>query len=176
MKALRAVDRWLARVEGFALVTLLAAMVGFAFLQVLLRNVFHAGVEGADILLRHGVLWLTLLGASLATREARHIRIDIFPRLIPPRYRALVEGGTSLAAFAVSAVLTAAAWTLVAGEREAGTTLVLGLPTWIAQAILPVGFLFITFRLGVRAVERFVAPPPSPSPPAAPPLPPRDET
>lgn len=153
MKFLRAIDRWLARAEGIALVALLSAMVGVSFLQVLLRNAFHFGIEGADILLRHGVLWIALLGASLATRQARHIRIDIFPKLIPPGYRRLVEALTSLATFAVSASLVAAAWTLVGLEREARTVLVLGLPTWTAQVILPVGFLFITFRLGLRTIE-----------------------
>ena len=153
MKTLRALDRWLARAEGIALATLLSAMVGVSFLQVLLRNTFHFGIEGADILLRHGVLWIALLGASLATRQSRHIRIDIFPKLIPPGYRWLVDGLTSLATFGVSAALVASAWTLVMLEREAGTVLVLGLPTWIAQIILPIGFLFITFRLGLRTIE-----------------------
>ena len=79
MKVLRAFDRWLARTEGIALVLFLGAMVGVSFLQVILRNVFQSGIDGADVLLRHGVLWVALLGASLATRQARHIRIDIIP-------------------------------------------------------------------------------------------------
>jgi TRAP-type C4-dicarboxylate transport system permease small subunit len=161
LKALRTVDHWLARVEGTLLVAILCVMVGGSFLQVLLRNLFHWGIEGADLLLRHGVLWLALLGASLATRQARHIRIDVFPRLIPPAYQRFVEALTSLAAFGVSAALTAASWTLVLLEREAGSTLVLGLPTWVAQAILPAGFLLITFRFGLQTIERLTgsAPP-----------------
>ncbi|MFQ5914685.1 MAG: TRAP transporter small permease [Nitrospinota bacterium] len=157
MRVLRWLDRWLARLEGFVLVALLAAMVGVSFSQVVLRNVFHTGLEGADVLLRHAVLWIALLGAALATRQFRHIRIDIFPRLIPPRFRRLAEGITSLACFWVSAALTWAAWTLVRLEREAGSVLVLGLPTWAAQVILPVGFLLITFHLGLSSIERFTA-------------------
>ncbi|MEE8110987.1 MAG: TRAP transporter small permease [bacterium] len=155
MKVLYAIDRWLARGEGFVLVAILAAMVGVSFLQVVLRNVFYWGIEGADVLLRHGVLWVALLGASLATRQGRHIRIDIFPKLIPQAYQRVIEGLTALAAFGVSATLTWAAWTLVLDERKAGTELVLDLPTWIAQVILPVGFLLIAFRFGLRAIEHF---------------------
>ncbi|MBI2880605.1 MAG: TRAP transporter small permease [Candidatus Tectomicrobia bacterium] len=163
MKALRAADRWLARAEGALLVALLAAMVGGSFLQVLLRNIFHTGLEGADVLLRHGVLWVALLGASLATREARHIRIDVLPRLIPPRFhrfKRLMEGLACLATLGVSAALAGASFTLVRGEREAGTALALGLPTWAAQAILPAGFLLITFHLAVRGIEGFFPSPP----------------
>ena len=93
--------------------------------------------------------------SSLATRQGRHIRIDIFPKLIPQAYQRVIEGLTALAAFGVSAALTGAALTLVLDERKAGTELVLDLPTWIAQVILPVGFLLIAFRFGLRAIEHF---------------------
>ncbi len=158
MKVLRAFDRWLARTEGIALVLFLGAMVGVSFLQVILRNVFQSGIDGADVLLRHGVLWVALLGASLATRQARHIRIDIIPRLIPAAVQGLIERITGLAAFAVSATLTGAGWTLVKLEREAQTVLALGIPTWVTQVIIPLGFLAITFRLGLMTLERFRTP------------------
>ena len=48
-------------------------------------------------------------------------------------------------------ILTWAGWTLVALEQEAKTALALGVPTWAAQAILPLEFLIITFRLGLLA-------------------------
>ncbi len=117
-----------------------------------------SGIDGADVLLRHGVLWVALLGASLATRQARHIRIDIVSRLIPAAYRAWIERITGLAAFAVSATLTGAGWTLVRFEREARTVLALGIPTWVTQVIIPLGFLAITFRLGLMTLERFRTP------------------
>ena len=126
-------------------------MIGGSFLQVLLRNFFHTGLEGADVLFRHGVLWIALVGASLATRRARHIRIDLVPRLIPSGCRVWVERITAIAALAVAGILTWAGWTLVALEQEAKTALALGVPTWAAQAILPLEFLIITFRLGLLA-------------------------
>ncbi len=126
-------------------------MIGGSFLQVLLRNLFHAGVEGTDVLLRHGVLWIALVGASLATRRARHIRIDIVPRLIPAGCQVWVERITAIAVLAVAGTLAWAGWTLVALEREAKTVLALGVPTWAAQVIIPLEFLIITFRLGLLA-------------------------
>ena len=80
-------------------------MIGGSFLQVLLRNLFHAGVEGTDVLLRHGVLWIALVGASLAIRRARHIRIDIVPRLIPAGCQVWVERITAIAVLAVAGTL-----------------------------------------------------------------------
>lgn len=158
MKVLRAFDRGLARAEGFALVVFVGAMVGVSFLQVILRNLFHTGIEGADVLLRHGVLWVALLGASLATRQARHIRIDIVSRLIPAAHQAWIERITGLAAFAVSVSLTGEGWTLVRLEREARTVLAPGIPTWVAQVIIPLGFLLIAFRLGLMTLENIRTP------------------
>ena len=44
-----------------------------------------------------------------------------------------------------------AACELVATEREAGTTIGAGIPTWVAQLVLPVAFALIALRLVWRA-------------------------
>ncbi|MGD0038444.1 MAG: TRAP transporter small permease subunit, partial [Bacteroidota bacterium] len=69
MKTLKTFDLALNKAEGALLILMLSIMVLVAFSQVMLRNVFHTGINGADVLLRHLVLWIGFLGAAIATSE-----------------------------------------------------------------------------------------------------------
>jgi TRAP-type C4-dicarboxylate transport system permease small subunit len=157
VKRLLAFEKVLGRLEGFILVLFLATMVGLSFLQVILRNFFETSLPNADILLRHLVLWVAFLGASLATQGGRHIRIDILPNLLPGRSRAVLEIIARGGAAVVSALLTRAAFRLVLVEREAGSILLAGVPIWVFQVIIPIGLLLITFRFSLRTLEGVLA-------------------
>ena len=65
------------RAEDALLVLLLSAMIVLAATQIMLRNFFDSGFVWIDPLLRVLVLWLGLIGATVATRNNRHIRIDL---------------------------------------------------------------------------------------------------
>ena len=94
MKILRLIDQAVGRVEGWLIVIFLGLMVTLTFLQVILRALYtHAQLQWANALLgqvdwaepsaRLFVLWITLLGASLLTREDRHIKIDLMSTILP---------------------------------------------------------------------------------------------
>ena len=85
MKILEKINAWIEQTETALLVLVLGFMVVFAFLQVVLRNIFDEGILWGDILLRHLVLWVGFIGASLATREQKHINIDLFSRWLPEK-------------------------------------------------------------------------------------------
>jgi TRAP-type C4-dicarboxylate transport system permease small subunit len=88
-------DRMLARGEGRLTVVVLILMVLVAGFQAAVRNLTRLDIawanqmltdlDWADSLLRKGTLWLSFLGASLATHHMKHINIDIMLRLAPPK-------------------------------------------------------------------------------------------
>jgi TRAP-type C4-dicarboxylate transport system permease small subunit len=133
-------------IELGAIFILLSTLVVVGVLQIVLRNFFNTGVLWADPLMRHIVLWLGALGASLATARLRHINIDVFTRLLPkrikPTRRLLVYTATALAAF----VLGVASLRLVVDEKEFGEAAFLGLQTWHLQTVLPFAFFLICYR------------------------------
>ena len=88
MKILTAINSWIAKIEGVLIVIVVSIMVLLAFFQVAMRNLFDQGLLWGDIFLRHLVLWVGFLGASLATREEKHINIDVFSRFIPKKWQA----------------------------------------------------------------------------------------
>ncbi|MCH7548565.1 MAG: TRAP transporter small permease subunit [Candidatus Krumholzibacteriota bacterium] len=128
------------------IVSLLGTLVVIGVLQIILRNALHSGLLWADPLMRHIVLWLGALGASLATARLRHINIDVFTRVIPDRFRPLrrvvIYTVTAVAAF----MLGVSALQLVAVEKEYAEVAFLGLKTWTLQAVLPFAFFLICYR------------------------------
>jgi TRAP-type C4-dicarboxylate transport system permease small subunit len=150
MAATPPAERSLARlaraVEDGLLVALLLVMILLAVAQIVLRNVFDAGLLWADPLLRLMVLWLGLLGAAVATRDDRQITVDVLSRLVGARWRAGTRVVTDLFAAGVTAVLGWNAGRLVLTEREAGFAASAGVPAWVAELVLPLAFAVIAWR------------------------------
>ena len=155
MKRLRSwlqrLDTWLARLERVLVVLLLTGTLGLGLLQAAWRNLCAGGLFWADELLQHMVLWLGLLGASLATHEQRHLNMDVLARLLPQTWQGAITSLTNAAACAGCLLLGHAAWRLVHFEHAAGTMLTFGLPTWVVQSMLPLGFGTMALRFGLHA-------------------------
>jgi len=148
----RSMFRILGHLESGLMTTLLVSMILMAFGQIVLRNIFEFSILWADPFLRHLVLWTGMLGAAMATRDGRHIKIDILPQLLPPRGRAILAVLTNLISAVVCAVLVQAAIRFVRDEMEFGGPVFLEIPAWIVQLILPIAFTIITIRFLILTV------------------------
>jgi TRAP-type C4-dicarboxylate transport system permease small subunit len=138
----------LENLEKWLLVILLVFLVTFAILQIILRNFFSTGIIWGDDLLRHGVLWISILGASRATLEKKHIRIDLLPRVMPARVSFIADFMCCFASFFVCLVLFWASWNFVQGERLAGDIAFASIPYWCLELIFPMGFAIMALRFG----------------------------
>lgn len=137
---------------GWTLVTdgllclLLLAMIILACLQITLRTLYSGGFLWADSLLRYLVLWSGMLGAVVATREGKHIAIDVITYLVPEKIRKFISLMTSLFSFLVAGFLTWAAVTFVRNEALFGTGVLLNIPSWGWNIIFPAAFALIAFH------------------------------
>lgn len=133
----------------------LAVMVVVVLYQILARNLFHTGMEGADFLVRHLVLWVVFLGASVATRDDRHIHIDLLPRLLSPKMKQLSAVLVALFSITVAGVLSYASFFFVHMERQSGITLPsLGMPVWVVESIIPIGYAVIAVHFAVNSIVK----------------------
>ena len=148
----------LARVEDAVLVLLLSAMVVLAGGQILLRNVFDAGLVWADPLLRVLVLWVGLVGAMAAARADKHITVDILSRLLPANARRLTRALTDACTVAMCGVLTWHAARLVAFEYEGQALAFAQVPAWVCELMLPIGFAVMGLRYLIHLVRRLREP------------------
>lgn len=139
----------------------LALLVLMAVVQIGLRTLFDSGVLWLEPSLRILVLWIAMLGAMVAAREARHIGLDLASQVLP----ASLLRATRLLAFAfagaVSAVVAWHSLRMVLDEYALQATAFGALPVWLAQAILPLAFAVIALRLLLSGLR---PPPPTPLP------------
>jgi TRAP-type C4-dicarboxylate transport system permease small subunit len=136
----------LRKLEDATLVTLLLFTILFAVSQILLRNLFHTSIPWGDNLLRIAVLWLGLIGAMIASRERRHIKIDILSRFLPPRRRLQLHRLTHLVTALICIIVTWYSIGFVWMEYEQGYRLFDVLPVWITEVIIPFAFGLMGLR------------------------------
>jgi len=145
-------NRWqqwneiLARLEKYLVAAMLSVMILLAFLQIILRNVFSTGISWGDPLVRYLVLWVGFIGASLATKEGKHITIEIFSRWSSGHSSLYLKAIAYLVSAFVCGLLTFAGWTFMRNEAQMGASSFLKIPAWIPQIIIPVTFALITLR------------------------------
>lgn len=139
--------------EDAALAGLLLALVVFAGAQIGARQLFDSGWVWADQAIRIGVLWIGLLGAVVASREDRHLKIDVLARVLPPRGQAVVAILAHVVTAGVCAVIAWYAARFVLGEREFGAVGVGGLPAWTLQVVMPAAFALMALRHAAHAVR-----------------------
>ncbi len=152
--------------EAALVCALLLSTIGVSALRIALR-LAHSRLDimWADAFLKHSVLWITLLGAGLATKDRNHINIDIVGRLLKGRWK---SGCQTLLDLVSAAVCAGAAWfcgEFVLSQREAfnrgswdsAGTIFAHVPAWYAQAIMPAAFALMTARFLFQAGEDAVA-------------------
>ncbi len=132
------IDRNIAKIEIFLLCITLTFLFLVGFYQVVCREIANSGAIWPEHLLRYSVLVLGFLGAGLATRENRNIKIDLITHLMESRgggkWWQICEGFLFLFGTAISAVLVSATWQYIVVEK------MLSMP--IPNTNIPVYFVF----------------------------------
>ncbi len=114
-------------------------------------------VPGSGPIVQHLTLWVAFLGAALAAREGKLLSLATGQLLRSGRFRGVPGVSRTLDIVAgfvgacVSTILARASYDLALLEKEFGTTFGPDLPVWIAQAVMPVAFVFIALRLAWRS-------------------------
>jgi TRAP-type C4-dicarboxylate transport system permease small subunit len=150
--------------EDAVLVIILTGMILLAAGQIVLRNFLDIGFIWTDEALRMMVLWIAVAGAVAASRNDKHINIAVFDRFLSARVRSfkdiLVHGFTAV----VCGIVAWHSLQFVRSSHEFGDLLLGGIPAWLLQAVLPVGFGLIAYRYSLfvaRDLRRLLRPEPA---------------
>ncbi len=138
--------KFLHRLEDGLLVGLLSLLIILASTQILMRNFLDSGIVWIDPLLRMLVLWLSLTGAAVATREQKHIQIDVLTRLLNPAQLLIVQTLVNLfcAAICLTIAWSGATWIILDYEDQIRSFS--GIPAWMLEVIIPASFGLIGLR------------------------------
>jgi TRAP-type C4-dicarboxylate transport system permease small subunit len=131
--------------EGF-LCLLLVAMIILAVVQIILRSFFSGGLLWADPLLRYLVLWSGMFGAALATKEGKHIALDVVSFVLPDQALPWLKCLLDFFSFLVALALAYAAIIFVRNEAQFGASVLLTIPSWYWNMVFPLGFSLIALR------------------------------
>jgi TRAP-type C4-dicarboxylate transport system permease small subunit len=144
--------RFFLRFEESLLVIILLCTITFAVTQILLRNFLHAGIPWGDSLVRILVLWLGLIGAMIASRNHRHIKIDILSRHLNPVNQTRLRRFTDVITSAVCFIVAWYAFSFVMIEYQDGMTAFESVPVWVTQIIIPYAFFTMAVRYLLSAL------------------------
>lgn len=134
-------------IEDSLSVFALLAMAVLPLLEIALRMFFSTGIPGSAVWVQHLTLWVGFLGAAIAARKGELLSLSAGISLLGQKTRDASQIFASGMGVAVCGTLAYGSLQLVLVEREGGSLLALGLPVWVAQGIMPLGFLVIGLRI-----------------------------
>ncbi len=131
---------------GLLALLMLGAMSLLPLLDILAREGFGHSLAGTIPMVQHMTLWITFLGAILAARSDRLLALAT-TEFLSRRWKERADWLTTGLTLAVCTALIWASLDLARVDREYGATIAWGIPLWLADLIMPIGFLAIGWHV-----------------------------
>ncbi len=145
-KSIFRIYHFLLATETFLLQLLLFGAILLASTQIFMRNFFDSGIFWADSALRILVLWIGMIGAMFASRNKKHIRIDVLSQYLPEPVRNIVWRFTELATAVICGIVAWYSIEFIQFEYEDGMMAFANVPVWLAESIIPFAFVVMSLR------------------------------
>ncbi len=153
-KILARLERFGTAAENTVLVLLLTAMIVLAVGQIVLREFFDTGIIWADEFVKLLVLWIAMLGSIAASRDDRHLRIDVLSHALSEKMVVVARLVVELFAAVICGVVAFHAYRWLQIQVEYEDTVLIDVPAWLAHGILPVAFALMTYRFELSSIKR----------------------
>lgn len=137
--------RRLVQADTWVAAAALVLMALIPLVEILSRPVMGKGIENAAVVVQHLGLVMAMCGAIAAERFGHLTSLGV----LLPRFYAVGQFCSAM----VCGVLAWASGQLVLSEMSADQTLAYGLPMWVIQLVMPLGFALLGIKLGARCHE-----------------------
>lgn len=132
--------------ENAALTLTLALLVVLPLAQIVVRRALDSSISGVHAFIQHFTLIVGMLGGAVAARESQLLSLGTV-NLVRGRFGRIARVLSSAMAAAVTVFLGVAATKFVRLEQSIGDVVAYGIPAWVLQLALPVGFALVAIRL-----------------------------
>ncbi len=132
--------------DAFSSLALLA-MVILPLLEIVWRRAFGQGIPASGPIVQHLTLWVGFLGAAIAARDGKLLALATGTFIPQGTWRRAADILAAAFGACSALVLAYGGYQMADVERQAGTTIGAGIPSWAAQSVLPIAFLLIAVRL-----------------------------
>ncbi len=115
--------------------------------ETVLRAFGRPGIPSSAMIVQHLTLWIGFIGAVLATRQNKLLSLTVKPLFTQENE---IHTGRWLAktlSFMIVLALMWGSWKLVKVELAYPRELAPGIPIWLAQSIMPLGFGLIALQI-----------------------------
>jgi len=162
---LSGLDDLFGRIEVYALVFIVALMLVMAAVQVVLKFLGH-GAQWLEMLLRALVVWVGFLGGAVASKQSRHITIDVVSRFTKGVVKRVLTGAVNICASAGSAFLGYIAIGFIAQKMEekmkvksVAFSMSFGgeVEEYLAAIVIPIGLFLMAFHFFVAGFLEILA-------------------
>jgi len=123
--------------------------------EILLRSIFKTGLSGSSAIVQHLTLIVGMLGGAIAARDGRLLALSPVQTLLKGNAKTAAQIFSSGFAAAVAFFLCLASARYVLDVRPLGKILVYGIPVWVIQLVLPIGFGLVAIRLIWHAANKW---------------------
>jgi tripartite ATP-independent transporter DctM subunit len=148
-------ERGRMRAEDVVLAITLGAMMVLPILEIVLRKVLSRGISNEPAIVQHLALVAGMIGGAIAARDGRLLALGSVETMIRPAWRPAAKFVSRVVSGAVAALLCWASIQFVRSERASVSTLAYGIPVWVVQLVLPIGFALVGWRLLVEASKQW---------------------
>ena len=149
-------NTWLKTAENAVVSVALFVMVLIPLAESFLRRIFHVGIPASTAIVQHMVLVVGMLGGAIAAREGRLLSLSTLGETaVRGPLKNVLRIFTSSVSATITAFLALASWQFVLTEREAGEILVYGVPLWVVELVLPIGFAVIAIRILLHTSDKW---------------------
>ena len=140
-------DDTLALVEKALLVILFSSLILLISFNIISRNLFNYSFQRVLEAAPGTVMWLALIGSTLALKQGRHIKLEIVLRYLGRRTRSFARIFSGLVGLSIMGVLFVASIEFVKNEIQ-----IFGLIGWIS-VVFPLFFMLASFRYALQIVS-----------------------
>lgn len=134
--------RALTKTEEWLAIAVLSAMSILPIIEMVSRQFGIPGVPGSTVLVQHLTLWIAFVGAGLAAGADQLLALSA-NTFLPEKWTAPVKLAVCAVGGAIALCLAWASLQFALAERGGGGMLANGIPRWVAQMIMPAGFLIV---------------------------------
>ena len=140
-------DENLALIEKALIVFLFSSLILIVSFNIVSRNLFNYSFQRVLEAAPGTVLWLALIGSTLALKQGRHIKLEIVLRYLGRRTRRIARILSGLVGLSIMGVLFVASIEFVKNEIQ-----IFGLIGWVS-VVFPLFFMLASFRYALQVVS-----------------------
>jgi C4-dicarboxylate transporter, DctM subunit len=133
--------------ENLLVIFSLAVLVLLPLVEMILRKLKLQGISGTSAFVQHFTLILGMLGGAIAARQGRLLALSTLATFLKGWAKSVAAIYSNGWAAAVSVFLCLASVRFLQAEKLGGKILAYGIPIWVIQLILPLGFGLVALRL-----------------------------